>query len=179
MSKSERPFIPLNVAILTVSDTRTPETDSSGDTIAEKLTAAGHRVAARVILKDDIDKLRTQVKNWIDDPKIDAVISTGGTGLTHRDVTPEALTPLITKPIPGFGELFRHLSYAEIGSSTIESRAFAGIGAGGTILFCLPGSTGACKLGMDKIILEQLDSRYKPCNLVALLPRIKHEHAPH
>lgn len=179
MSKSERPFIPLNVAILTVSDTRTPETDSSGDTIAEKLTAAGHRVAARAILKDDIDKLRAQVKNWIDDPKIDAVISTGGTGLTHRDVTPEALTPLISKPIPGFGELFRHLSYAEIGSSTIESRAFAGIGTGGTILFCLPGSTGACKLGMDKIILEQLDSRYKPCNLVALLPRIKHEHAPH
>lgn len=179
MSKTDRPFAPLNVAILTVSDTRTPETDTSGDTIAEKLKAAGHRVAARLILKDDVDKLRAQVKNWIDDPKVDAVITTGGTGLTHRDITPEALTPLIAKLIPGFGELFRHLSYAEIGSSTIESRAFAGICAGGTILFCMPGSTGACKLGMDKIILEQLDSRYKPCNLVALLPRIKHEHAPH
>ncbi len=178
MSKIDQPFVPLNVAILTVSDTRTPETDTSGDTIAEKLKAAGHRVTARLILKDDVDKLRAQVKNWIDDPKVDAVISTGGTGLTHRDITPEALTPLITKLIPGFGELFRHLSYAEIGSSTIESRAFAGI-CGGTILFCLPGSTGACRLGMDKIILEQLDSRYKPCNLVALLPRIKHEHAPH
>ncbi len=179
MSKADQPFAPLNVAILTVSDTRTPETDTSGDTVAEKLKAAGHRVAARVILKDDVDKLRAQVKGWIEDPKVDAVISTGGTGLTHRDITPEALTPLITKPIPGFGELFRHLSYAEIGSSTIESRAFAGICGGGTILFCLPGSTGACRLGMDKIILEQLDSRYKPCNLVALLPRIKHEHAPH
>lgn len=179
MSKADRPFAPLNVAILTVSDTRTPETDSSGDTIAEKLKTAGHRVAARVILKDDIDKLRAQVKSWIDDPQVDAVISTGGTGLTHRDVTPEALGALIAKPIPGFGELFRHLSYAEIGSSTIESRAFAGICAGGTILFCLPGSTGACRLGLDKIILEQLDSRFKPCNLVALLPRIKHEHAPH
>ncbi|MEK6772154.1 MAG: molybdenum cofactor biosynthesis protein B [Pseudomonadota bacterium] len=178
MSKADRPFAALNVAILTVSDTRTPETDTSGDTIADKLKAAGHRVAARVILKDDIEGLRTQVKRWIDDSKIDAVISTGGTGLTQRDITPEALAPLINKPIPGFGELFRHLSYAEIGSSTIESRAFAGI-CGGTILFCLPGSTGACRLGMDKIILEQLDSRYKPCNLVELLPRIKHEHAPH
>lgn len=179
MSKVDKPFTPLNVAILTVSDTRTPETDTSGDTIAEKLKAAGHQVAARLILKDDVDRLRAQVKSWIDDPKVDAVISTGGTGLTHRDITPEALTPLITKLIPGFGELFRHLSYAEIGSSTIESRAFAGICGGGTILFCLPGSTGACRLGLDKIILEQLDSRYKPCNLVALLPRIKHEHAPH
>jgi molybdenum cofactor biosynthesis protein B len=178
MSKADRPFTPLNVAILTVSDTRTPETDTSGDTIADKLKAAGHRIAARLILKDDTDRLRAQVKNWIDDPAVDAVITTGGTGLTQRDVTPEALAPLITKPIPGFGELFRHLSYAEIGSSTVESRAFAGI-CGGTILFCLPGSTGACRLGMDKIILEQLDSRYKPCNLVALLPRIKHEHAPH
>lgn len=179
MSKADRPFAPLNVAILTVSDTRTPETDTSGDIIAEKLKAAGHQVVTRLILKDDVDKLRAQVKSWIDDPRVDAVISTGGTGLTHRDITPEALTPLITKLIPGFGELFRHLSYAEIGSSTIESRAFAGICGGGTILFCLPGSNGACRLGMDKIILEQLDSRYKPCNLVALLPRIKHEHAPH
>jgi len=178
MSKTDRPFEPLNVAVLTVSDTRTPENDTSGDEIAGKLAAAGHRMKERLILKDDTEKLRAQVRRWIDDPGIDVIISTGGTGLTRRDVTPEALSPLITKPIPGFGELFRYLSYAEIGTSTIESRAFAGI-CGGTILFCLPGSTGACRLGMDKIILEQLDSRHQPCNLVTLLPRIKHEHAPH
>jgi len=157
-----------------VSDTRTPETDTSGTLIADKLAAAGHKLAARVILPDDAERLRAQVRAWIADPNVHAVISTGGTGLTKRDVTPEAITPLITKLIPGFGELFRTLSYAEIGSSTIESRAFAGV-AGDTLLFCLPGSTGACRLGMDKIILEQLDARFRPCNLVALLPRIRHE----
>lgn len=174
MSTAPRTFAPLNVAVLTVSDTRTPETDTSGGLIAEKLRAAGHKVAAHVILLDDAEQLRTQVRAWIDDPQVHAVISTGGTGLTKRDITPEAITPLITKPIPGFGELFRTLSYAEIGSSTIESRAFAGV-AGDTLVFCLPGSTGACRLGMDKIILEQLDARFRPCNLVALLPRIRHE----
>lgn len=174
MTHAERPFVSLNVAVLTVSDTRTPETDTSGRLIAEKLRAAGHKVAAHVILLDDAERLRAQVRAWIDDPQVHAVISTGGTGLTKRDVTPEALAPLITKPIPGFGELFRTLSYAEIGSSTIESRAFAGV-AGDTLMFCLPGSTGACRLGMDKIILEQLDARFRPCNLVALLPRIRHE----
>lgn len=174
MSTTPRTFIPLNVAVLTVSDTRTPETDTSGALIAEKLAAAGHNVAAHLILSDDVERLRSQVRAWIADPAVHAVISTGGTGLTKRDVTPEAITPLITKPIPGFGELFRTLSYAEIGSSTIESRAFAGV-AGDTLVFCLPGSTGACRLGMDKIILEQLDARFRPCNLVALLPRIRHE----
>jgi molybdenum cofactor biosynthesis protein B len=167
-------FVPLNVAVLTVSDTRTPETDTSGALIAEKLAAAGHKIAARLILPDDLERLRAQARAWIDDPNVHAVISTGGTGLTKRDVTPEALAPLLTKPIPGFGELFRMLSYAEIGSSTIESRAFAGV-AGDTLVFCLPGSTGACRLGMEKIVLEQLDARFRPCNLVALLPRIRHE----
>ncbi len=174
MAHTDRPFVPLNVAVLTVSDTRTPETDTSGALIAEKLAAAGHRIAARLILRDDLERLRVQMRTWIDDPNVHAVISTGGTGLTKRDVTPEALAPLFTKPIPGFGELFRMLSYAEIGSSTIESRALAGV-AGDTLVFCLPGSTGACRLGMDKIILEQLDARFRPCNLVALLPRIRHE----
>lgn len=174
MSATPRTFIPLNVAVLTVSDTRTPETDTSGALIAEKLAAAGHNVAAHLILPDDVERLRAQVRAWIADPAVHAIISTGGTGLTKRDITPEAITPLITKPIPGFGELFRALSYAEIGSSTIESRAFAGV-AGDTLVFCLPGSTGACRLGMDKIILEQLDARFRPCNLVALLPRIRHE----
>lgn len=177
MSKPDQPFLSLNVAVLTLSDTRTPETDTSGALIAERLTAAGHRVAERLILRDDIDKLRAQVRAWIENPQVDAVISTGGTGLTQRDITPEAITPLFTKPITGFGELFRQLSYAQVGSSTIESRAFAGI-ASGTLIFCMPGSTRACELGMDKIILEQLDSRHRPCNLVALLPRIKHEAAP-
>lgn len=174
MSTTPRPFIPLNVAVLTVSDTRTPETDTSGALIADKLKSAGHKIAAHTILPDDLERLRAQVRAWIDDPGVHAVISTGGTGLTKRDVTPEALAPLITKPIPGFGELFRMLSYQEIGSSTIESRAFGGV-AGDTLVFCLPGSTGACHLGMDKIILEQLDARFRPCNLVALLPRIRHE----
>ncbi len=174
MSATPRTFTPLNVAVLTVSDTRAPETDTSGALIAEKLRAAGHNIAAHMILPDDAERLRAQVRTWIADPAVHAVISTGGTGLTKRDVTPEAVTPLITKPIPGFGELFRMLSYQEIGSSTIESRALGGV-AGDTLVFCLPGSTGACRLGMDKIILEQLDARFRPCNLVALLPRIRHE----
>ncbi len=174
MAHADRPFVPLNVAVLTVSDTRTPETDTSGALIVERLQAAGHQIAARPILPDDLERLRAQVRAWSDDPAVHAVISTGGTGLTKRDITPEALAPLFTKPIPGFGELFRMLSYAEIGSSTIESRALAGV-AGDTLVFCLPGSTGACRLGMDKIILEQLDARFRPCNLVALLPRIRHE----
>jgi molybdenum cofactor biosynthesis protein B len=174
MSKKPKgPFVPLNVAVLTVSDTRTRENDTSGDLIEERLRSAGHRVAARLILKDEIAALRAQVKAWIDDPNIEVIICTGGTGLTRRDVTPEAITPLLTKPIPGFGELFRWLSYEEIGTATIESRAFAGV-AGDTLIFCLPGSTGACRLGMEKIILPQLDSTTAPCNLAELLPRIRH-----
>jgi molybdenum cofactor biosynthesis protein B len=174
MSKKPKgPFVPLNVAVLTVSDTRTRENDTSGDLIEERLRSAGHHVAARLILKDEIAALRAQVKAWIDDPNIEVIICTGGTGLTRRDVTPEAITPLLTKPIPGFGELFRWLSYEEIGTATIESRAFAGV-AGDTLIFCLPGSTGACRLGMEKIILPQLDSTTAPCNLAELLPRIRH-----
>jgi molybdenum cofactor biosynthesis protein B len=178
MSKTAKgPFVPLNVALLTVSDTRTRENDTSGDLIQERLDAAGHKIAARVILKDDIEALRAQVRMWVVDKNVDVVISTGGTGLTKRDITPEAVTPLITKPIPGFGELFRWLSYEEIGTSTIESRAFAGV-ADTTLLFCLPGSTGACRLGMDKIILPQLNATTAPCNLTEMLPRIRHDPAP-
>ena len=171
--KAKGPFVPLNIAVLTVSDTRTRENDTSGDLVEERLTTAGHRVAARVILKDDVEKLRGQLRTWMADKDVDAVISTGGTGLTKRDVTPEAFEPLFTKAIPGFGELFRWLSYEEIGTSTIESRAFAGV-ADDTLVFCLPGSTGACRTGMDKIILPQLNATTGPCNLTEMLPRIRH-----
>ena len=174
MSKIEEDFIPLGVAVLTVSDSRTPETDTSGDTIQSRLEAAGHKLIKRLIHRDDQQQLQQLIGGWISDGEIQVIISTGGTGLTRRDITPEAVTPHISKPIPGFGELFRQLSYDDIGTSTIESRALAGV-ADDTLLFCLPGSTGACKLGMDKIILPQLDARTKPCNLVALLPRIRHE----
>ncbi len=178
MSKKPKgPFTPLNIAVLTVSDTRTRENDTSGDLIQARLETAGHKVAARVILKDDIEALRAQVRAWVTDKNVDAVIGTGGTGLTRRDITVEALTPLLTKHIPGFGELFRWLSYDEIGTSTIESRAFAGV-ADDTLIFCLPGSTGACTLGMDKIILPQLNSTTGPCNLAEMLPRIRHDPAP-
>ena len=175
--KTKGPFVPLNVAVLTVSDTRTRENDTSGDVIQERLTTAGHKVAARAILRDDVEKLREQLHAWMADKNVDAVISTGGTGLTKRDVTPEAFEPLFTKTIPGFGELFRWLSYGEIGTSTIESRAFAGV-ADDTLVFCLPGSTGACRTGMDKIILPQLNATTAPCNLTEMLPRIRHDPAP-
>ncbi len=175
--KTKGPFVPLNVAVLTVSDTRTRENDTSGDTIQERLETAGHKLAARAILPDDVEKLRAQLRAWMADKSVDAVISTGGTGLTKRDVTPEAFEPLFTKAIPGFGELFRWLSYEEIGTSTIESRAFAGV-AGDTLVFCLPGSTGACRTGMDKIILPQLNATTGPCNLTEMLPRIRHDPAP-
>ena len=178
MAKTPRPFLPLNVAVLTLSDSRTPETDTSGDLIEERLKTAGHQVAARSIVREDLDKLRAQFKNCIDDAAIDVIIATGGTGMTQRDLTPEAVKPFIAKSIPGFGELFRMLSYAEIGTSTIQSRADAGIATNGTVIFMLPGSTNACRLGMDKIILSQLDATYRPCNLVELLPRIRHEPAP-
>jgi len=178
VSKAPRPFTPLNVAVLTLSDTRTRETDTSGDLIAERLTTAGHQVVARIIVCEDIDKLRAQFEDWVNDPGIDVIVSTGGTGMTQRDLTPEAAAPFIRKPIPGFGELFRWLSYAEIGTSTIQSRADAGITGNGTVIFMLPGSTNACRLGMDKIILQQLDATYRPCNLVELLPRIRHEPPP-
>jgi len=175
--KTKGPFVPLCIAVLTVSDSRTRENDTSGDLIEERLTTAGHKVAARTILTDDVEKLRKQLRTWIKDKNVDAVITTGGTGLTKRDVTPEAVEPLFTRAIPGFGELFRWLSFEEIGTSTIESRALAGV-ADDTLVFCLPGSTGACRTGMDKIILPQLNATTGPCNLTEMLPRIRHDPAP-
>ncbi len=170
----EREFISINIAVLTVSDTRTVETDTSGGYIVERMTAAGHRIAARAIVIDSELLIRAQLATWIADPGIDVVIVTGGTGVTPRDVTPEALAPLVTKPIVGFGELFRHLSYADIGAATIQSRAEAAL-CGQTYVFLLPGSTGGVKLGVDKILVSQLDHRTRPCNFVMLLPRIKGE----
>jgi molybdenum cofactor biosynthesis protein B len=174
MSETPRPFMPLNAAIMTSSDTRTFDNDTSGDLVQKSLETAGHKIVERKILADDIDEVRGLLKRWIDEKNIDLVITTGGTGLTQRDILPEVVEPMFTKNIPGFGELFRMLSYEEIGTSTIESRALAGV-ADGTLVFCLPGSTGACRLGMEKIILPQIDATTKPCNLVALLPRIRHE----
>ena len=171
---AEREFIPVNVAVLTVSDTRTMADDTSGDLIAGRLGAVGHHVAARMIVKDSELAIRAQLAHWIADPRIDVVIASGGTGVTPRDVTPEALAPLVTKPIVGFGELFRHLSYDEIGASTIQSRAEAAL-CGQTYVFLLPGSPSGVRLGLDKIIIPQLDHRTKPCNFTMLLPRIKNE----
>jgi molybdenum cofactor biosynthesis protein B len=164
-------FLPVNIAVLTVSDTRTAENDTSGDTLAERITEAGHKVADRMIIPDDQSRLVAQLHQWIADPEIDVVISTGGTGVTGRDVTPEAFHQVYDKEIIGFGELFRQLSYAKIGTSTIQSRATAGV-AKGTYLFALPGSTSACREAWDDIIVWQLDSRHKPCNLVELMPRL-------
>lgn len=171
------PFTALNIAVLTVSDTRTPANDTSGDAIQERMQAAGHKVVQRNICKDDLGTIRAQFQAWVQDPGVDVIISTGGTGVTRRDVTPEAVRPLITKPIPGFGELFRMLSFDEINTSAIQSRAEAGI-ADNTIVFVLPGSPGACRLGVEKIILPQLDASHRPCNLAELLPRIRYEPAP-
>ena len=170
----ERAFIPVNIAVLTVSDTRTLETDTSGQLIVDRMTEVGHRIAARAIVIDSELKLRAQLATWIADPGIDVVIATGGTGVTPRDVTPEALAPLVTKPIPGFGELFRWISFGEIGTSTIQSRAEAAL-CGSTYVFLLPGSTNGVRTALDKILVPQLDHRTAPCNFVMLLPRIKHE----
>ena len=167
--KSE--FLPVNIAVLTVSDTRTPEDDRSGDILVERLEGAGHKLAARTIVKDETDLIAGQFRQWIDDPEIDIVIATGGTGLTGRDVTPEALAQVADKDIPGFGELFRMLSYEKIKTSTIQSRAAAGV-AGGTYLFALPGSPGACKDAWDDILVHQLDIRFRPCNFVEMMPRL-------
>lgn len=163
--------VPVNVAVLTVSDTRTLQTDASGAHIVEQLIAAGHHVARRQILPDDLDQVREAFAALIADEGVQVVISTGGTGITARDITPEALAPLVTKSIDGFGELFRSLSFAEIGASTIQSRCVGAI-CGKTLVFVLPGSTGAVRLAMDKILLPQLDSRTKPCNFVGLFPRL-------
>ena len=168
----DRPFLAVSIAVLTVSDTRTEADDRSGDTLVERLTAAGHTLADRAIVKDDADAVEAKLRAWIDDPNIDCVITTGGTGVTGRDVTPEALDRVCEKKIPGFGELFRWISFQKIGTSTIQSRADAGV-AEGTYLFVLPGSTGACKDGWDEILVHQLDYRFTPCNFVELMPRLQ------
>ncbi len=159
---------PLDIAVLTISDTRTPETDRSGDLLAERLQQAGHRLADRAIVADDIYQIRARLSAWIADAGVQVVITTGGTGFALRDSTPEAVTPLLDKQVEGFGELFRQISHGEIGTSTIQSRALAGL-ANGTLIACLPGSTGACATGWDQLLVEQLDSRFKPCNFVGLL----------
>ena len=167
-----RAFIPVHIAVLTISDTRTLDDDRSGQTLVDRIEAAGHRVAARTIVRDDRDAIEGQLRAWVGDPTIDVVISTGGTGVTGRDTTPEALSAVIEKEIPGFGELFRQISFQSIGTSTIQSRAMAGV-ARGTYLFALPGSTGACKDAWDEILHWQLDARYRPCNFVELMPRLR------
>ncbi len=166
-----RTFIPLNIAVLTISDTRALADDKSGTTLADRLTAAGHKLAARDIVIDDIDAIRAKVKIWIADAGIDAIITTGGTGFTGRDVTPEAIEPLFEKRMDGFSIAFHMLSHAKIGVSTIQSRATAGV-AGATYIFCLPGSPGACRDGWDGILAHQLDYRSKPCNFVEIMPRL-------
>jgi molybdenum cofactor biosynthesis protein B len=167
-----RPFRPVRIAVLTVSDTRGPAEDTSGDVLVERLTRAGHILAARAIVRDELEDLTARLHNWVDDPDVDCVISTGGTGVTGRDVTPEALQALGGKDIPGFGELFRWLSYQSIGTSTVQSRACAAV-VRGTYIFALPGSTGAVKDGWDGILALQLDSRHRPCNFVELMPRLR------
>ena len=167
-----RRFIPVTIAVLTVSDTRTLADDRSGDTLVARIEAANHKVGDRAIERDDADPIEIHLRRWIADPAIDVVISTGGTGITGRDVTPEAFDRVIEKRIEGFGELFRMLSYQKIGTSTMQSRALAGV-AGGTLLFALPGSTGAVKDAWDDILLYQLDARHRPCNLVELMPRLQ------
>lgn len=174
MSKidTNRTFVPVRIAVATISDTRTLETDTSGEALVTRLMKAGHVLAARAIIKDDVDAITAQLKLWISDPTVDVVITNGGTGVTGRDVTPEAYQRVLEKQIEGFGELFRMLSYAKIGTSTMQSRALGGV-ANGTYLFALPGSTGAVKDGWDDILSLQLDSRHVPCNLVELMPRLK------
>jgi len=168
---TDREFVSLNIAILTVSDTRTEATDTSGQLLVDRLETAGHQLADKAIEPDDVYRIRATLSRWIADPAVQAVITTGGTGITGRDGTPEAVTPLLDKTIDGFGEMFRSLSFQNIGTSTIQSRALAGV-ANGTYIFTLPGSRGACKDGWDLLISHQLDYRTQPCNLVELLPRL-------
>lgn len=170
-SNIHREFLPLNIAVLTVSDTRTEETDSSGKLLVERLEETGHRLADKRIEPDDTYRIRATVSRWIAEPGVQVIITTGGTGVTGRDGTPEAIEPLLDKVIEGFGEVFRAISFADIGTSTLQSRCLAGV-ANATYIFCLPGSTNACATGWDKLIADQLDYRTKPCNLVELLPRL-------
>jgi len=171
------PFRPVRIAVLTVSDTRGPAEDKSGDLLVVRLTEAGHELAERAIVRDEQALIVAQLRRWIADPKIEAVIATGGTGVTGRDVTPEAFQQVYEKEIAGFGELFRMLSFKVIGTSTIQSRATAGV-AGGTYLFALPGSPGACRDGWDQILKDQLDIRHRPCNFAELMPRLREHEAP-
>jgi molybdenum cofactor biosynthesis protein B len=166
-----RPFIPVNIAILTVSDTRTAKEDRSGDYLQAEIAAAGHKLADRALLKDDVAAIRTKVAGWIADPGVDVVITTGGTGFTGRDVTPEAVSPLFEKEIDGFSAVFHMLSYEKVGTSTVQSRARGGV-ANSTYIFCLPGSPGACKDAWEGILKWQLDNRHRPCNFVEILPRL-------
>ena len=168
---TEKSFIPIGIAVLTVSDTRGPEDDRSGDTLVARIEAAGHRLAARAITTDDRDRISAQLRDWIADPAIDAVISTGGTGLTGRDVTVEAHRDVYEKEIDAFGTIFTIVSMNKIGTSAVQSRATAGV-AGGTYLFALPGSTGACKDAWDEILVHQFDYRHAPCNFVEIMPRL-------
>jgi molybdenum cofactor biosynthesis protein B len=167
----KRPFVPLKIAVLTVSDTRELADDKSGTTLVERIEKAGHAVAARNIVTDDVEKIRAQMRTWIADKNVDVIISTGGTGFTGRDVTPEAVEPLFEKRMDGFSTVFHMVSYPKIGTSTIQSRATAGT-AGATYIFCLPGSPGACRDAWDEILVHQLDYRYRPCNFVELIPRL-------
>lgn len=169
--RESRKFKPLNVAVLVVSDTRTEEDDVSGKVLVERLTGAGHSLAEKKIVPDDTYQIRAEVSRWIADRSVDVVLSTGGTGLTGRDGTPEAVTPLFDKTLDGFGEVFRSISYQEISTSTLQSRAVAGV-ANATFIFCLPGSSGACRTAWDRLIQGQLDFRTRPCNLVELMPRL-------
>ena len=168
---SERELIPVNIAVMTVSDSRTEENDTSGKVLVERLTGAGHRLAEKCIVADDIYKLREVISRWIASQDVNAIITTGGTGITGRDSTPEAVRPLLDKEIEGIGELFRWISYQDIKTSTVASRALGGV-ANGTYIFCLPGSSGACRTGWDAVIGPQLDYRNRPCNLVELMPRL-------
>jgi len=168
----QRPFVALKIAVLTISDTRTLDNDISGKTLTDRIAEAGHAVGSRKLCTDDIYEIRAVLSDWIADHNIQAVVTTGGTGVTGRDGTPEAVAPLLDKTIDGFGEVFRNISFAEIGTSTMQSRALAGV-ANGTYIFCLPGSSGACRTGWDELISAQLDYRTRPCNLVELMPRLK------
>jgi molybdenum cofactor biosynthesis protein B len=167
-----RPFIPVRIAVLTVSDTRTRQDDKSGATLVEMIGAAGHELAARAIVRDEVAAIRSQVQAWVADPAVDVVISTGGTGFTGRDVTPEAVKPLFEKEVDGFSTVFHMISFAKIATSTIQSRACAGV-ARGTYIFCLPGSPGACRDAWNDILKWQLDNRHRPCNFVEIMPRLE------
>ena len=168
----ERQFLPISIAVLTVSDSRDEQSDKSGRLLVERLAGAGHRLAEKMIVPDDIYQIRAAVSRWIADPEVNAVITTGGTGVTGRDGTPEAVRPLLDKVLDGFGEMFRSISYADIKTSTLQSRALGGV-ANATYVFCVPGSSGACATAWDELIAAQLDARTRPCNLVELMPRLR------